>query len=256
MIPRLLSFGPLPVNSFGLMVALGILSGVFVLESSFSRQGINPKLAERYALGAGFTGIVGARLWYILENWTTLQHDLWGALTAGAGFTFYGGFILATVVLYCMTLWDGIKLHKLVDSVGPALALGYAIGRVGCQLAGDGDYGIPTKTIFGMSYSTGVVPTPPGVLVFPTPFFESLMSLLVFMVLIRLEESERFNRPFRCFGVYLALMSLERFLIEFIRVNPKLVGVLSEAQILAVALFLVGVGCIIFLGKSKTSNVT
>lgn len=256
MIPRLLSFGPLPINSFGLMVALGILSGVFVLESSFSRQGINPKLAERYALGAGFSGIVGARLWYILENWALLQHDLWGALTAGAGFTFYGGFILATIVLYFMTLWDGIKLHKLVDSVGPALALSYAIGRVGCQLAGDGDYGIATTTVFGMSYGTGVVPTPPGILVFPTPFFESLMSLLVFVILIKLEESGRCSRPFKRFGIYLALMSVERFLIEFIRVNPKLVGVLSEAQVLAIGLFLVGLSCIMFLGHSKASNAT
>ena len=255
MIPRLLSLGPLPVNSFGLMVALGILSGVFILEASFSRQGINPKFAERYALGGGFTGIIGARLWYMLENWGTVKHDIWGSLTAGAGFTFYGGFITATIVLLTMTWWDKIKLHKLLDSVGPALALGYAIGRVGCQLAGDGDYGIQTSTILGMSYSTGVVATPPGVLVFPTPLFESLMSLCVFAFLLRAEELNKYSRPYMRFGLYLSLMSLERFLIEFIRVNPKIVAVLSEAQVLAIGLFATGLFFVSFSAIFRSRDI-
>lgn len=238
MIPEILSIGPIPINSFGLMVALALLAGIYRLAISFQRHGINPDLSERYVLTAGFVGLLGARIWHIVENYSDLKDDLLGAILSSAGFTFYGGFLVACVVLFFMSRRDKLPLAPFLDSMGPALALGYAIGRLGCQLSGDGDYGMATTSLWGMSYSTGVVPTPPGILAYPTPLFESTLSLLVLALLSHLER--RPSRPFRKFGAYLALISIERFLVEFLRINPRLLFGFSEAQLLAVGIFLVG----------------
>ncbi len=241
MIPTLLELGPIPVRSFGLMVALALIVGSIRLSRSFARYGIDVALAERYVMVAGFTGLLGARIWYIAENWSFLRGDLIGALINSAGFTFYGGFIIAAISVSIAAYRDGTPLGRLCDAMGPCLSIGYAVGRLGCQLSGDGDYGIPTSTWWGMSFSTGVVPTLPGELVYPTPFFESAISLLVLWVLSRVETSQSvLLQPFQRFGLYLVLISLERFFIEFLRGNPVFMFSLSEAQVIAIALVLTG----------------
>ena len=241
MIPTILELGPFPVRSFGLMVALALFAGAIRLGKSFTRYGIDSQLAERYVTAAGISGIVGARLWYIGEHWGEFSRDLFSALTASAGFTFYGGFICATVVLYIMARRDGVPMARFCDALGPALALGYAVGRLGCQLSGDGDYGVRTMSWWGMSYETGVVPTLPGELVYPTPFFESVLALAMLFALLRVERSHTvLTGRFQRFGLYLVLLSFERFMIEFFRINPSVVGSFSEAQVIACCLALFG----------------
>ena len=159
---------------------------------------------------------------------------------ASAGFTFYGGFIVAAIVVYTLARRDGVPVARLCDALGPCLALGYAVGRLGCQLSGDGDYGIPTTSWWGMSYETGVVPTGPGVRVYPTPLFESAAALVVTWIVSAVEVSNRLSAPLRRFGLYLSLMSVERFTLEFLRPNPEALWGLSEAQIIAVGLFVIG----------------
>jgi phosphatidylglycerol:prolipoprotein diacylglycerol transferase len=190
---------------------------------------------------AGVSGLLGARLWYLGENWSEVKHDLLGALLSSAGFTFYGGFIIGSLVVLYLARRDGTEIGKFCDSLGPCLSLGYAIGRLGCQLSGDGDYGIATSGFWGMSYSTGIVPTPPGVLVYPTPLFESTISLLVLWFLSRIEvSSTAFTGRFQRFGLYLVLISLERLCVEGFRVNPVIAGGMSEAQIIALVLITLG----------------
>jgi phosphatidylglycerol:prolipoprotein diacylglycerol transferase len=242
MIPTIIEIGPIPVRSFGLMVALALFAGAVRLAISFSRYGIDPRLAERYVTAAGLSGLLGARVWHILENWSYVKHDLFGALFASAGFTFYGGFIIATIALYVMARRDGVPIARFCDALGPALALGYAVGRLGCQLSGDGDYGSATSGFWGMSYATGVVPTLPGERVYPTPLFESTVSLLVVFLLSYVERSERlFALPLQRFGLYLALISLERIWVEVFRINPVVVWRFSEAQLIGCMLLLIGV---------------
>lgn len=255
MIPEILSLGPIPINSFGLMVALSLLAGIYRLALSFKRHGLDPDLAERYVLTGGFVGLLGARIWHILENYDDLKDDLAAAIFSSAGFTFYGGFLVSCLVLFIMSRRDNLPLAPFLDSMGPALALGYAIGRLGCQLSGDGDYGMVTTSIWGMSYSTGVVPTPPGILAYPTPLFESAISLFILVLLSRWEVSSSFSRPFKKFGAYLALISLERFLVEFLRINPRLAAGLSEAQILSIAIFCVGIILLFVAGKSGEAEM-
>ena len=246
MIPSILELGPIPIRSFGLLVALALFAGAVRLSMSFARYGIDPRLAERYVTAAGLSGLLGARVWHILENWSYLKHDLMGALCASAGFTFYGGFIVAAVVVYLLAKRDGVPLGRFCDALGPALALGYAVGRLGCQLSGDGDYGSSTTGFWGMSYATGVVPTLPGERVYPTPLFESTISLLIVFLLSYVERGNRFfNQPFQRFGLYLVCLSLERIWVEIFRINPVVVWRLSEAQVIGGVLLLFGTVLII-----------
>lgn len=230
----------MPINSFGLMVALALFAAIYRLSYSFANNGINPLLAEKYVFYGGFTGLLGARLWYLAGSYSEWQGHFFSALTSSGGFTFYGGFLVAFLVLVLLARRDGIGVGRFVDTVGPALTLGYAIGRVGCQLSGDGDYGMPTLSFWGMSYATGVLPTPPGVRAFPTPLFESTISVLILPLLIRAETSAFWRVPYRRFGLYLVFISAERFFVEFLRINPRILFGLSEAQVVAIALFIFG----------------
>lgn len=240
MIPQIISLGPIPINSFGLMIALALLAGMERLSTSFKRNGIRPELAEKYVLVGGFGGLIAARLWYILDHWSEVKDDLFGALLSGSGFVFYGGFLVSVVTLLILAHRDKLKISAFADSVGPTLALAYAIGRLGCQLAGDGDYGIPTTSFIGMSYATGVVPTPPGVLAYPTPFFESVMSLGILWLLNKAEVGSNWKQPYARLGLYLSMISVERFAVEFMRRNPRILYGFSEAQWIAIGLIVVG----------------
>ncbi|MEY4669624.1 MAG: hypothetical protein RL518_2323 [Pseudomonadota bacterium] len=237
------------------MVALALFAGAVRLAMSFKRYGLDARLAERYVTAAGVAGLLGARLWYLGENWSEVRHDLVGALFSSAGFTFYGGFIIASVVVLLIARRDGTDIAKFCDSLGPCLALGYAVGRLGCQLSGDGDYGIATIGFWGMSYATGIVPTPPGVLVYPTPLFESTISLLVLWILSKVEvSSTALSGRFQRFGLYLVLISLERLCVEGFRVNPVVAWGMSEAQIIALVLITLG-GVLILRGSQAKAAI-
>ena len=143
--------------------------------------------------------------------------------------------------MYILAKRDGTDIAKFCDSLGPCLALGYAVGRLGCQLSGDGDYGIPTSGFWGMSYSTGIVPTPPGLMVYPTPLFESTIALAMLWILSRVEASATvLTGRFQRFGLYLVLLSLERLGVEKFRGNPAVLWDMSEAQIIALVLIVIG----------------
>jgi phosphatidylglycerol:prolipoprotein diacylglycerol transferase len=136
---------------------------------------------------------------------------------------------------------DKLPISSVADSAGAAVAMGYAIGRLGCQLSGDGDYGVQTTSWLGMSYATGVVPTAPGVLVYPTPLYESALALMIaFFVQSRMQHPA-WRMPGRIFGLSLFLLSIERFVVELIRINPDMGYGLSEAQIISTAMFVIGV---------------
>ena len=239
MIPQIINLGPIPINSFGLMVALALMAGIFILGRSFEYNGIKKHLAEKYVIWGGIGGLIGARLWYIfISHWDVVKADLWGAFTSSAGFVFYGGFIISFVILVTMAKRDKLSFWKFLDSFGPAMTLGYAVGRLGCQLSGDGDYGITTDSILGMSYATGVIPTAPGVLAFPTPFYESTISMLALYFLLKVEIAPKWQAAGKRFGLYLALLGIERLIIEFFRRNPKILSLSFELLVQILILLL------------------
>ena len=257
MIPQIFQLGPLPINSFGLMVALAIVASGIILAKSFKINDINPELAEKYILTGGIVGLIGARLWFIfIDNFSELKDQLFEALTSSAGFTFHGGFIIGSTTLIVMTKLDKIPLNKFLDSMGPCLALAYAIGRLGCQLSGDGDYGIETSSFLGMSFSTGVIPTPIGVNVFPTPLYESFLCILIVFILLKLEKNKSWlSVPYARAGAYLTLIGTERFIVEFLRVNPKVFYIFSQSQIIYAVVIILGL-ILLFNKLCKKSPTT
>jgi phosphatidylglycerol:prolipoprotein diacylglycerol transferase len=242
--PKLIDFGsvhlfgrdiPLAIQSFGLMVVLAYFAAGWLVVRELRRRKIQPDHIEGYPLVALLGGIVGARIYYLLEHPSSLRADFFGALFDGAGLTWYGGALGGALAVAFMARRRGQSLWSLADAFAPGLALAYAIGRIGCQLAGDGDYGPPSSLPWAMAYPNGVVPTDERC--HPTPVYETLMMGLAALILWRLRLRPR--RSGWLFGLYLVLAGGERWLAEWFRVRPERFAGLSTAQwisVLAVAL--------------------
>jgi phosphatidylglycerol:prolipoprotein diacylglycerol transferase len=227
--------GPVTLQSFGIMFALGfIAAGVLVARRL---QELDKPVDWAYELiFAGLVGgIVGSRLDFIIENYDSVSDDLLGNLFSGSGLVWYGGAIGGAIGVLLWARWRGMLNLTLLDICAPGLAIGYAIGRIGCQLSGDGDYGIPWDGPWAMAYPDGTVPT--DVTVHPTPVYETLAMGLVAYVLWRLRE--RFQ-PGLLFALYLILAGAERFMVEFVRRNDDVALGLTQAQLLSVAMIVAG----------------
>ncbi|HEX8879188.1 MAG TPA: prolipoprotein diacylglyceryl transferase [Candidatus Acidoferrum sp.] len=253
MIP-FLHLGPLTIPTFGLMVATGLLVSAYVLQADFDRRrrGFlkHGYLKENTESGhhdegfliigiAGFSGIVGARLYHVLESPRELMAEP-SLLVSRFGFAWFGGFLGGFVALVFLAKHYRIPTLEFMDLCSPAAAVGYAIGRLGCLLSGDGDYGVPTKLPWGMSFPNGVVPTAERV--HPTPIYEFLIWMLIAMILWQLgKKTLGGEAPGRAFCAYLILTGVARFLIEFIRINPRSFLGMSNAQTASLISILLGV---------------
>src|SRR5215470_1242195 len=179
MIPYL-HLGPLNLPTFGLMVATGLLVASYILQADFRRRGIRADAFLIIGI-AGLAGIVGARLYHVLESPSEFFANPWPQLISRFGFAWFGGFLGGFAALLILSRREKIPTLTFLDACSPAAALGYAIGRIGCLLSGDGDYGIPTKLPWGMSFPNGVVPTTERV--HPTPIYEFLIWMGIAAIL-------------------------------------------------------------------------
>jgi phosphatidylglycerol:prolipoprotein diacylglycerol transferase len=229
--PEIGSIGPLTFHSFGLMVALALVAAGWFLSLDARQRGLRSGFALETMVAGGVGGIVGARVYYIADTGDTA-----GGVLSGSGLTWYGGVIGGALLVVAVALWRRVPVGVVANMAAPALAVGYSIGRVGCQLAGDGDYGTASSLPWAMSYPDGTVPT--NEQVHPTPIYESLSLHVIFFVLWRLRA--RFARPWSLFGLYALLAGTERFLAELIRRNPEEVGALTTAQIISLGLVAIG----------------
>ncbi|HRH48344.1 MAG TPA: prolipoprotein diacylglyceryl transferase [Panacibacter sp.] len=238
---------------------------------------------------AAVGGLVGAKIFDNLENWDRFIQDPVGNLFSPSGLTFYGGLIVATLSLWFYFHKKGIKFIKVADAAGPVLMLSYGLGRIGCQVSGDGDWGIPNYQMNpyswlpdwmwaydyphnvakeGMSipgcdwgdYCNHLIPP-----VYPTPFYEIVISLILFFVLWSLRK--KIKTTGRVFAIYLMLNGIERFFIEKIRVNTKydIFGFHpTQAEIISTLLFITGMALYLMApklwiseeNKASTSNVS
>lgn len=238
MCPVLFHVGPFTVYSYGLMVAIAFVLASWTFSIELRRRKIDQNLAGTLTLIALVGGIVGAKGLYLIEEWDAFMKDPAGMAFSPGGLTFYGGLVLATIACVAYLKQKKYPLAPLLDAVAPSLILGYGIGRIGCQLAGDGDYGILSDLPWAMGYPNGVVPTPPGVRVHPTPVYETIACLIIFAYLWGTRKKPR--KPGTLFLIYLVLAGLERLLVEFIRLNPKLALGLTEAQWISVVMIIIG----------------
>ncbi len=232
MLPEFGSVGPFTFYSFGLMAALAIVVGAVFLAIDLRQRGLDPSFSIEVALAAGIGGFLGARVYYVIEHWGEPGEGLFSS----AGLVWYGGVAGGFIAVILVALWRRMPIGLLANMVAAPLAIGYAIGRIGCQLAGDGDYGDVTTLPWGMSYPEGTVPTTE--IVHPTPVYETLAALVIFWILWRMRG--RLTAPWSLFGLYLVLIGIERFLVEFVRATPVVAAGLTTAQIISIVLVLVG----------------
>jgi prolipoprotein diacylglyceryl transferase len=245
---------------------------------------------------AALSGVLGSKLFSILENLDDFFQDPLGQLFSGSGLTVYGGIILAFITVYWFVRKNNIKPIYMMDIAGMGILLGYAIGRIGCQISGDSDWGVVAppqpawwflpdwlwsyhypnnvsndgvtvngcnadaitsmkgyieercKMVCGMRYCHQLDPK-----VFPTPIYETVLSLIGFGLLFIYRKRNKI--PGLLFFLYMIFNGVERFLIEFIRINEKykILGFnYSQAQYISILFVLIGIAGVIFLiSKNK-----
>lgn len=267
MIP-FLHLGPLTIPTYGLMVACAMLAAYFVLRADFARRGLatgpESNLAELFIAIPCICGIIGARLYHVLESPGDLLADPWGQLFSRYGLAWFGGLIAGAAAWMFLARRYKIPLLVSLDAGSPAAALGYGIGRLGCLLSGDGDYGRPTslRWPFAMAFPNGLVPTtqtcvvqgwPADCRVYATPLYELIGAVLIAYVLWKLGRHQLAvdrDKPKAAlpgglvFAAYLVLTGVARFLIEFIRINPRSFLGMTNAQVASSISILAGIGLI------------
>ncbi len=246
----MLPYIPLPIwphqlPTFGLMLWLAAVVGAFVVDRGFKRTGIDADAVGMVAM-AVVAGIVGAKLWHVVDTPSEFRAIGWGVLWDNAGFAWYGGLLFGILALILQGWRAKIGALRMLDLCAPAAAIGYGIGRIGCFLSGDGCYGIAiapvhifgsTFTPWGMAFPNGLEPV--LVPVYPTPLYELAAGLLIGAWLWW-----RLGKPHATgaiLGQYLALSGISRFFVEFIRRNPRVLWGLSNAQLASAGALLAGV---------------
>jgi prolipoprotein diacylglyceryltransferase len=216
------------------------------------------QLVGNITMIAAIAGLIGAKIFHHLENFEDFLNDPSQILDPFSGLTYYGGLLMASAVILVFLKRKGIKLIPVLDSAGPTLIAAYGMGRMGCQVSGDGDWGISNLAakpnwlswapdwVWAYDYPNNVIGAEPG-LVFPTPFYEILMMGFVFLILWNVRK--KITIPGVMFGLYLVFNGLERFLIEKIRVNTHIWGTITQAEIISSILMLAGIVMIVVMFK-------
>jgi prolipoprotein diacylglyceryl transferase len=243
---------------------LAFIAAYFALEGEITRRKLKVDTYTVVAFTA-LAGILGAKIWHVIDtpadrlDWATLKN--FGALLGWfrGGFAWFGGFVAGIATLLVLARRYKVGMLTMLDLCCSAAAVGYAVGRIGCLISGDGDYGKPTTLPWGMSFPNGLVPTtetcgnavdaahphgwPSNCAVHPTPIYEFIASVLIYFYIWR-RGSRAIQHPLApgvITGEFLVLFGLERFLVEFIRINPPVLWGMSNAQVAALATIIAGI---------------
>ena len=238
--------GPVTLGTYGILVATALLVAYFVLRADFRRREMAVE-AETIIGVTGLAGLVGARLYHLLETPKVFFADPWPLLFSKMGFAWFGSVIAGFIALALLARHYRVPMLLMLDCASPAAAIGYGVGRIGCLISGDGDYGTPTSLPWGMSFPNGIVPTTERV--HPTPIYEFLVAIVIFWVLWQIGAGAiaGHRAPGRIFAYYLVLTGIARFLVEFIRINPRSFFGLTNAQAASVGSVVAGVALLMIL---------
>src|SRR5712671_1731938 len=273
------------LGTYGLMVAIALICAFFILRADFARRGISAD-AEAIIGITGLAGLAGSRLYHLLESPAEFFADPWPQLFSTMGFAFVGAVIGGFIALVLLAWRFRIKPLLMLDVAAPAAALGYGIGRLGCLISGDGDYGKPTTLPWGMAFPNGLVPTagpdgtcvqwgaPPDCRVHPTPIYEFIVGVLIFYYLWRLGARllKRYGEPAHGTALtslvavtaakpgyivaqFFILSGLARFLVEFIRIKPRSILGMSNAQAASLASIVLGIVLLIAVNRRSPQGV-
>lgn len=261
-----------------------ILAGVLVVWQYFREKKsekkdtvtyVNPTLkVTDITMAAALFGILGAKIFAIFESADTLKHfmnDPIGSFFSGSGLAIYGGLIIAFFGVNFYVKSIGLKPVHMMDAVAPALVVGYGVGRIGCQLSGDGDWGIVAAAkpsslswvpdwLWSTNFPHNVIDEGVPIegctwahcsqlaeAVYPTPLYEVILSAIIFLILWNLRK--KISIPGLLFYIYMMLISVERFFIEKIRVNDKIQGFgmeFTQAELISVIVFILGLSLAIY----------
>lgn len=250
--PLVFQLGPLQITGYGIMMMVGFLAGGWVMQRHLRQLRMNEDYAADIVVAAVIGGVLGAKLWYV-----GLTQDL-NAIASRSGLVWYGGFIGGSFAVVFNGWRRKVPIRITAELVAPALAIGYALGRIGCFMVQD-DYGVPTSLPWGFRFPQGSpattaqnlsaqfgVPVPDGVgplevlAVHPTQLYEALAMMAVFALLWRMRNHGKGMGWL--LGVYLALAGFERFLVEFLRAkDDRFLAGFTLAQAASLALCVAGV---------------
>ena len=251
MYPIIFNYKIITVGGYGIMLGIAFYLAFLMLERELKLRNIDSELAYKILLTIIPTAIIGAKAFHIFENFSAFLNDPIGMIFSGSGLTVYGGYILAILAAIVVIHLNKANILKVLDAAAPPMALGYAIGRLGCHVSGDGCYGIFTDSFIGCTYPNGIVPI--SSMVMPTPLMESLISFIFVFILLQVRKRE-LNMGF-VFFLYLILNGCARFAIEFIRINDPVALGMTQAQIIAIFFVLTGILGLILINwrKHKTA---
>lgn len=280
MFAYVIEWGWFKIGSYGVMMALGFLCAWYLFKLELTRKGMATDLAARITFNAAIWGVIGARLLSILEEPSHIADNPIRMLLLEGGLTWYGGLAAGTAATFYTIVKAKASLINVFDAMGPAGLVGYAFGRGGCLISGDGCYGVATDLPWGMQFpklvessgfhflqqgaiaqwppidpSTCTDPSdaatclryPAGVHVHPTPIYEIIASFVAFGLMWALRKKIR--RPGVMLGLFFILNGVPRFFIEMIRLNPRYAG-LSLSQWLSIAM-LIGGSALVWWGRTQ-----
>jgi phosphatidylglycerol:prolipoprotein diacylglycerol transferase len=262
-----------PIPMFGTIVVIAVVAATMLVRREVERRemlGRLPRSTSPVVADLPFvsviSGFVGARVFHIIDHWSQFVADPASMIFARAGYSIFGGLCFGVIAGLIFLKRRSIPIRPMLDAAAPAMMLGYAIGRLGCQIAGDGDWGIAANMalkpawlpdwLWAQTYEgniVGVVIPAPGV--YPTPIYESIVALAVFAVLWMLRAHS--HRPGFLFSLYLLLAGFERLLIEKIRINVEhaLFGDVSLTQAEVISVLLIVAGLVGVLVTLRTRHV-
>jgi len=255
--PILLQIGPFTISSFGVMMVMAFLLANYILRKDVIAEGYDPIVAEDITFRAAIGGIIGAKIYYLIEtidsgqasdNLNGLSEVIAGVFTLsisrvaegvqifGAGLVFLGGFIGGLLTVSWYVYRRKLRWLQVADWVAPVLVLGHGIGRIGCFLVGD-DYGTPSNLPWACTFPEGLPPT--YIAVHPTQLYEMTAYFAIFIILRYRKNNQKF--PGELMFEYLFLAGFARFMVEFIRTNTKYWFDLSGAQYLSIIMMAIGI---------------
>jgi phosphatidylglycerol---prolipoprotein diacylglyceryl transferase len=250
MYPTLVRIGSFEITTFGLMMFLAFIVAGWILARQLKKYGIDDDVASSMVMAGAIGGIVGAKIYYAI-----LFRD-WHLLFERAGLVWYGGLIGGAAAVSWVIVRRHADFWNAADAAAPALSIGYCLGRIGCFLVGD-DYGAPTASWVGVAFPKGAPPTTAASLrefgvnvdpsipadqvlrVHPTQLYESASALVMFLILMR--YNSRPHAKGRAFAIFLVLLGIERFLVEFVRAkDDRFLGPFTVAQLISVVCIVTG----------------
>jgi phosphatidylglycerol:prolipoprotein diacylglycerol transferase len=239
--PVLFRIGDFEITSFGVLVAIGALAGIWLFQRELVRRGL-PESGVDAGIAGVLGGLLGAKLLWSLEHLG--EQPVADLLLSRGGMSWFGGLLGGVAAGIWMLLRRGVPLMAGLAAAAPGLALGHAVGRIGCFLVGD-DYGRPSDLPWAVAFPEGLPPT--DVPVHPTQLYETAALLPLAWLLVRWRARGVPDRT--VFGRYLLLTGSIRFAIEFVRVNEPVAGPFTLAHVISGAVAIAGVVLLVRRGR-------